>query len=178
MSAVLRQMWAAFRRRHRAGRAPDAALAAGLAARMEEAGDPALGPGLGVLHVDCGSCTGCEIELRLALSGLHDAGRHGIALTDGPRQADALLVTGPVTRNTQDALGRAWDGAPDPKYVIAMGDCAVDGGVFRGSYAVAGGAGSTLPVDLAIRGCPPSPGQILEGLRTLEAATARRGNRT
>lgn len=178
MSGVWRQVWAALRRRHRAGRAPDAALAAGLAARMDEAGDPALGHGLGVLALDCGSCGGCEIELRLALSGLHDAGRHGIGLVDGPRQADVLLVTGPVTRNMQDALGRAWDGAADPKYVIAVGDCAVDGGVFKGSYAVAGGAGSTLPVDLAIRGCPPSPGQMLEGLRTLAAATGRRGKQT
>ena len=168
MSAVLRRLAAALRRRPVAGRGPDAALAAGLAARMAEAGDPALGPGLAVLHVDCGSCNGCELELRLAFA------EAAFALADGPRQADVLLVSGPVTRNMQPALGRAWDAAAEPRYVVALGDCAVDGGVFKGSYAVAGGAGSTLPVDLAIRGCPPAPGQILEGLRTLAAATGRR----
>ena len=78
--------------------------------------------------------------------------------------ASVLLVTGPVTHNSQAALGAAWDAMADPRLVVAVGDCAVDGGVFRGSYAVAGGAGSTLPVDFAIRGCPPTAGQILDAL--------------
>jgi len=117
-----------------------------------------------LLHQDCGSCNGCEIELRLALSSAHDSARRGLSLASSPQQADTMLVTGPVTHNTQARLGAIWDAMPDPKFVVALGDCAIDGGVFRGSYAVAGGAGSTVPVDLAIRGCPPTARQILDAL--------------
>jgi Ni,Fe-hydrogenase III small subunit len=130
---------------------------------------PAARRELAVLHRDCGSCNGCEIELRLALSAAHDAARRGVVLVPSPRHADLLLVTGPVTHNSQAGLGAAWDTMPDPKLVVALGDCAVDGGVFRGSYAVAGGAGSTLPVDFAIRGCPPSARQILDALGEITA---------
>jgi Ni,Fe-hydrogenase III small subunit len=119
---------------------------------------------MAVVHRECGSCNGCEIELRLALSPAHDSARRGLSLTPSPQQADILLVTGPVTHNTQARLGATWDAMPDPKFVVALGDCAIDGGVFRGSYAVAGGAGSTLPVDFAIRGCPPTARQILDAL--------------
>ena len=119
---------------------------------------------LALLHQDCGSCNGCEIELRL-LATAHDAAAHGLVFVDSPQHADALLVTGPVSRNTDAALGVAWDGMPDPRRVVALGDCAVDGGVFKGSYAVSGGAGAVVPVDLAIRGCPPTPAQMLEALR-------------
>ncbi|MCX7384970.1 MAG: hydrogenase [Alphaproteobacteria bacterium] len=118
---------------------------------------------LALLHRDCGSCNGCEIELRL-LAAAYDAAAHGLVFVASPQHADALLVTGPVSRNTEAALGAAWDAMPDPRRVVALGDCAVDGGVFKGSYAVSGGAGSVVPVDLAIRGCPPTPAQMLEAL--------------
>ena len=88
------------------------------------------------------------------------------------RQADVLLVSGPVTRTLQAALQQAWDATPDPRFVIAIGDCAIDGGVFKGSYAIAGGVDTTLPVDLVIRGCPPSPTELLEGLLMLLEAAA------
>ena len=91
-----------------------------------------------------------------------------------PRHADVLLVTGPVTRNLVEALEQAHAAMPEPKFVVAVGDCAVDGGVFKGSYAVTGGAGTTLPVDLLISGCPPTPERILAGLRALLEANARR----
>ena len=90
-----------------------------------------------------------------------------------PRHADVLLVTGPVTRNLVEALEQAYAAMPDPKFVVAVGDCAVDGGVFKGSYAVTGGVGTTLPVDLLISGCPPTPERILAGLRALLEANAR-----
>jgi Ni,Fe-hydrogenase III small subunit len=121
-----------------------------------------------LLHLDCGSCNGCEVELRLLASAAHDPAGHGLVFVTAPQHADALLVTGPVSRNAQPALGAAWDAMADPKRVVAVGDCAVDGGVFKGSYAVAGGAGSTLPVDLAIRGCPPTPQHMADALRGLE----------
>ena len=117
-----------------------------------------------VLHRDCGSCNGCEIELRLAASIAHDASRRGVGFVVAPAQAELLLVTGPVTFHSQAGLGATWDAMADPKQVVAVGDCAVDGGVFRGSYAVAGGVGSTLPVERMIRGCPPTARQILDGL--------------
>ena len=126
---------------------------------------------IALLHQECGNCNGCEIELRLLASAAHDAAAHGLVFVDTPQHADALLVTGPVSRNTETALCAAWDSMPDPRRVVALGDCAVDGGVFKGSYAVAGGAGSVVPVDLAIRGCPPSPAQMLEAL----AAFAKSG---
>ena len=127
-------------------------------------------PGMALFHVDCGSCNGCELELRLLADLPHAPVANYVA---SPRAADVLLVTGPVTRNMQEPLGYAWDAAADPKLVVAIGDCAVDGGVFKGSYATTGGAGSTLPVDLVIRGCPPTPAQILAGLKTLAAASRR-----
>jgi Ni,Fe-hydrogenase III small subunit len=132
---------------------------------------PAAGPAaprtVALLHANCGSCNGCEIELALLLSAAHQGARHGLALAAEPQHAEALLVTGPVTRATQASLGAAWDRLGDPRAVVAVGDCAVDGGVFKGSYAVAGGAGSTVPVNIAIRGCPPTPKQLLEGLKPL-----------
>ena len=169
IAALLRALLAALRRPPLVTPTADPALAAALAERLRAAGERPPGPGLALFHADCGSCNGCELELRLLAALPHTP---PIALAASPHGADALLVTGPVTRNMQAPLGHAWDAAADPKYVVAIGDCAVDGGVFKGSYAVAGGAGSTLPVDLVIRGCPPTPAQILAGLRTL-AATAK-----
>jgi Ni,Fe-hydrogenase III small subunit len=151
----------------------DADTAASLASRMAARGQPALGRSLAVLHVDAGSCGGCEIELRGARRAVYDLERFGIDFASTPRHADVLLVTGPVTRNLVEAMEQAYAAMPEPKFVVAVGDCAVDGGVFKGSYAVTGGVGATLPVDLLISGCPPTPERILTGLRALLKANAR-----
>ncbi|HQT76742.1 MAG: hydrogenase [Rhodospirillales bacterium 20-64-7] len=146
-----------------------------MAARMEAAAQARLGRSLALLHVNTGSCNGCELELRALSNVFYDLERFGLRFVDNPRQADVLLVTGPLTRNLTVALEQAWDATPDPKWVVAVGDCAVDGGVFKGSYAVVGGTGLCVPVDLTISGCPPSPGRILTGLRTLLEAHAGQG---
>ena len=144
-----------------------------LAARLEAASINRLGRSLALHTLDPGSCGGCELELRALRGVVYDLTRFGLRFVDSTRQADVLLVTGPVTRSLQAALQQAWDAAPDPRFVIAIGDCAIDGGVFKGSYAIAGGVDSTLPVDLVIRGCPPSPTELLEGLLMLLEAGAR-----
>jgi Ni,Fe-hydrogenase III small subunit len=150
----------------------DAETAASLAGRLEAAAKARLGRSLAIRHVDAGSCGGCEIELRALTNVVHDLERLGLSFVVSPRHADVLLVTGPLTRNLVEALEQTWAAMPDPKFVVAVGDCAVDGGVFKGSYAVAGGIGNTLPVDLLISGCPPAPERILAGLRALLEANA------
>ena len=122
---------------------------------------------LGIRHLVCGSCNGCEIELRALSNVLYDLERFGLRFVDTPRHADILLVTGPLTRNLRVALEQAWDATPDPKWVVAVGDCAFDGGIFSGSYAVEGGVERVVPVDLHIRGCPPRPVELLKGLIAL-----------
>jgi Ni,Fe-hydrogenase III small subunit len=153
--------------------APDAETAATLAARVEAAAQRRLGRSLAIQHVNTGSCNGCELELRALNNVFYDLERFGLRFVDNPRHADVLLVTGPLTRSLAGALERAWDATPDPKWVVAVGDCAVDGGVFKGSYAVIGGTGLCVPVDLTIGGCPPSPARILAGLRALLEANAK-----
>jgi Ni,Fe-hydrogenase III small subunit len=152
--------------------APDPATIASLSARLEAAAQVRLGRSLAIRHVNTGSCNGCELELRALSNVFYDLERFGLRFVDSPRQADVLLVTGPLTRNLKTALEQAWDATPDPKWVVAVGDCALDGGVFKGSYAVLGGTGLSVPVDLAISGCPPSPSRILSGLRALLEANA------
>ncbi len=144
-----------------------------LVSRLDAAAHARLGRSLAIRHVDAGSCGGCEIELRALRRAVYDLERFGIRFVHSPRHADVLLVTGPVTRNLVDALEQAHAAMPEPKFVVAVGDCAVDGGVFKGSYAVTGGVGTTLPVDLLISGCPPTPERILAGLRALLEANAR-----
>jgi Ni,Fe-hydrogenase III small subunit len=151
----------------------DAETIASLAGRLEAAAKTRLGRSLAIRHVDAGSCGGCELELRALTNVFHDLERFGLSFVTSPRHADVLLVTGPLTRNLVEALEQAWTATPDPKFVVAVGDCAVDGGVFKGSYAVTGGVGTTLPVDLLISGCPPTPARILAGLRALLEANAR-----
>jgi Ni,Fe-hydrogenase III small subunit len=153
--------------------AVDAQTAASLAGRLEAAAQARLGRSLAILHVDSGSCGGCEIELRGVTGVVHELARFGLQFVSSPRHADVLLVTGPLTRNLVSALEQAWTATPEPKFVVAVGDCAVDGGVFKGSYAVTGGVGTTLPVDLLISGCPPTAERILAGLRALLEANAR-----
>ncbi|WP_158921880.1 NADH-quinone oxidoreductase subunit B family protein [Acidisphaera sp. S103] len=151
----------------------DPETTASLAARLEAAAQARLGRGLAIRHVNTGSCNGCELELRALNNVLYDLERFGLRFVESPRHADVLLVTGPLTRNLRTALEQAWDATPDPKWVVAVGDCAVDGGVFKGSYAVLGGTGLAVPVDLTIGGCPPPPARILAGLRALLEANAK-----
>jgi Ni,Fe-hydrogenase III small subunit len=143
-----------------------------LAERLEAAAQQRLGRSLSIRQVNAGSCNGCELEIRALTDPIHDLERFGLRFVASPRHADVLLVTGPLSRNMREALERAWACTPDPKWIVAAGDCAVDGGVFRGSYAVEGGITQALPVDLVIPGCPPTPMQLLEGLLALlEAQT-------
>jgi Ni,Fe-hydrogenase III small subunit len=151
----------------------DADTVASLAARLDAAAQARLGRSLTLMHVDTGSCGGCEIEIRALANVVYDLERFGLRFVATPRHADVLLVTGPLTRNLADALEQAWTATPDPKFVVALGDCAVDGGVFKGSYAVLGGTGTTIPVDLLISGCPPTPARILAGLRALLEANVQ-----
>ncbi len=153
--------------------AVDRETVASLAERLDAAAQRRLGRSLTLRHVDTGSCNGCELELRALTGALYDLERFGLRFVESPRHADVLVVTGPLTRNLRQALEQAWDATPDPKWVVAVGDCAVDGGVFKGSYAVLGGAGNGVPVDLTISGCPPSPARLLAGLRALLEANAR-----
>jgi Ni,Fe-hydrogenase III small subunit len=157
--------------------APDDKALAELAAALDRAARRHLGRSLSIREVDAGSCNGCELEIHALNNAFYDLERFGLRFVASPRHADVLLVTGPVTKNMREALERTWRATPDPKWVVAVGDCAVDGGLFAGSYAVAGGVSQVVPVDLHIRGCPPSPRQLLEGLLALleprAAATAR-----
>jgi len=150
----------------------DQATTESLMVRLEAAAQIRLGRSLGIRHINTGSCNGCELELRALNNVLYDLERFGLRFVESPRHADVLLVTGPLTRNLRTALEQAWDATPEPKWVVAVGDCAVDGGVFKGSYAVLGGTGLSVPVDLTIGGCPPPPARILAGLRTLLEANA------
>jgi Ni,Fe-hydrogenase III small subunit len=118
-------------------------------------------------HVDAGSCNGCEIEIAAAFGPVYDAERYGARLVASPRHADAVLVTGPVTRNMATALRRTREAVPEPRMVIAFGDCACDGGVFTDSYAVVGPVSSVVPVDLQVPGCPPGPQDLVAAVRTL-----------
>lgn len=147
--------------------APDEAALAELAQSAERAARARLGRSLSIRHIDAGSCNGCELEIHALGNAFYDLERLGLRFVASPRHADVLMVTGPVTRNMREALLRTYDATPDPKWVIALGACAVDGGVFAGSYAVSGGVKDVVPVDLHIRGCPPSPTQILKGLIAL-----------
>jgi Ni,Fe-hydrogenase III small subunit len=154
--------------------APDHDATRMLAERLAAAAQTRLGRSLAIRPVAAGGCNGCEVELRLLASAVYDLQRFGLNIVASPRHADVLLVTGPVTRTMHEAVLRAWQATPDPKWVVAVGDCAIDGGVFKGGYAISGGANAALPVDMAIRGCPPTPAQLLDGLRCLVEANAGR----
>ena len=138
-----------------------------LALRVNEIARDRLGRGLTIRAVDAGSCNGCELEIHALNNVYHDLERFGLRFTASPRHADLLLVSGPVTVNMRVALERTWAATPDPKWVIAVGACAADGGIFAGSYAVEGGVKDVVPVDLTIAGCPPNPRQLLAGLLAL-----------
>jgi len=150
---------------------PDEAALAELAQRVDRAARARLGRSLSIREVDAGSCNGCELEIHALNNAFYDLERFGLRFVASPRHADVLMVTGPVTKNMREALERTFNATPDPKWVVAVGRCAADGGVFAGSYAVAGGVKDVIPVDLHIAGCPPSPTALLKGLLALlEAA--------
>src|SRR5215472_11024900 len=125
------------------------------------------GRSLSIREVDAGSCNGCELEIHALNNAVYDVERFGIRFVASPRHADVLLVTGPVTHNMKVALERTYAATPDPKWVVAVGDCAAGCGVFAGSYAVVGAVEQVVPVDLHIRGCPPRPIELPRGLIAL-----------
>src|ERR1700751_2036754 len=138
-----------------------------LAAAVDRSARRRLGRSLAIRQVDADSCNGCELEVHALNNAFYALARFGLRFVASPRHADVLLVTGPVTKNMREALERTYRATPDPKWVVALGDCAADGGIFAGSYAVVGGVSNVVPVDLHIHGCPPAPDTILKGLISL-----------
>lgn len=122
---------------------------------------------LQVRHVDAGSCNGCELEVASMFGPVYDAERFGVRLVASPRHADALVVTGPVTRNMAVPLAKTYEATPGPKLVVALGDCALNCGAFRGGYGIEGAVSDVVPVDVEVPGCPPEPTVILQALRGL-----------
>lgn len=123
-----------------------------------------LGRALAIRHVDAGSCNGCELEIHACNNPYYNLEGLGIRFVASPRHADLLLVTGPVSRHMADALKGTYEATPDPKLVVALGDCGKDGGIFGQSYATLGGVQSVIPVDAVVPGCPPSPVAIMKGI--------------
>ena len=144
----------------------DAAVAE-LATALGQAARRRLGRSLSIREVDAGSCNGCELEIHALNNAYYDVERFGLRFVASPRHADVLMVTGPVTKNMREALERTYHATPNPKWVVAVGDCARDGGCIAGSYAVVGGVSEVIPVDLHISGCPPTPTAMLQGLLAL-----------
>jgi Ni,Fe-hydrogenase III small subunit len=153
--------------------AKDEAMLAELAGKVDRTARRRLGRSLSIREVDAGSCNGCELEIHALNNAFYDLERFGLRFVASPRHADVLMVTGPVSRNMREALERTYNATPDPKWVVAIGDCAVDGGIFAGSYGVVGGVSGVVQVDLHIRGCPPSPVKLLQGLLALLEAADR-----
>jgi Ni,Fe-hydrogenase III small subunit len=135
-----------------------------LADAIEAQARKLLGRSLSIREVDAGSCNGCELEITALGNPYYDCERFGVRFVASPRHADMLLVTGPVTRNMAVPLRKTWEATPEPKLVVAVGDCAETCGVFRGSYAVVGSVDKIIPVNVFVHGCPPEPLQILHGI--------------
>jgi Ni,Fe-hydrogenase III small subunit len=145
----------------------DEAALAELARNVDKTAQARLGRSLSIRVVDAGSCNACELEIHALANAFYDLERFGLRFVASPRHADVLMVTGPVTTNMREALLRTYHAMPDPKWVVAVGGCAADGGIFRDSYACVGGVSDVVPVDLHISGCPPSPTALLKGLLAL-----------
>jgi len=150
-------------------------MLAELATKLASSARRKLGRSLSIREVDAGSCNGCELEIHALSNVYYDLERFGLRFVASPRHADVLLVTGPVTHNMREALERTYRATPDPKWVVAVGDCGCNGGVFAGSYACVGGVSEVIPVDLHIPGCPPSPTALLQGLIALVEGPATKG---
>ncbi len=145
--------------------------------RLEEAVRRRFKRSITIRQVDAGSCNGCELEIHAINNPIYNCEKYGIHFTASPRFADMLLVTGPVTHNMEIALRRTYASTPDPKLVVAVGDCACNGGVFGESYASLGGIDKVIPVDAVIPGCPPTPLQLMLGLTRLLEAPAGKESR-
>ena len=145
--------------------AADPALRA-QAGRLSEEILQLLGRALAIRHVDAGSCNGCELEIHAANNPYYNLEALGIKFVASPRHADLLLVTGPVSRNMEEALRRTYEATPEPKLVVAIGDCGCTGGIFGESYASRGRVANVIPVDVAVPGCPPDPAAIMQGILT------------
>jgi Ni,Fe-hydrogenase III small subunit len=143
-----------------------------LAQQLDEVVLKHFGRALAIRHVDAGSCNGCELEIHAANNAYYNLERLGIKFVASPRHADLLLVTGPVSRNMAEALRRTYEATPEPKLVVAIGDCGCNGGIFGEGYASCGRVANVIPVDVAVPGCPPSPVRILQGIVT--AVTTRK----
>ena len=131
------------------------------------------GRSLAIRHVDAGSCNGCELEIHAANGPHYNLERLGIKFVASPRHADMLLVTGPVSRNMETALKRTYAATPEPKLVVAIGDCGCTGGIFGENYASCGRVANVIPVDVAVPGCPPAPTAIIQGILTAVSAAKR-----
>jgi Ni,Fe-hydrogenase III small subunit len=134
--------------------------------RLQDAALKHFGRSLAIRHVDAGSCNGCELEIHACNSPHYNLERLGIRFVASPRHADLLLVTGPVSRHMETALRRTYDATPEPKLVVAIGDCGCTGGIFGESYASRGRVSNVIPVDVAVPGCPPEPVAIIQGILT------------
>lgn len=156
----------------------NAELASTLKARFKTTGIRRLGRDLSIRHIAAGSCNGCELELRATQNLVYDLTQYGFHFTQSPHHADILLITGVANLNMREAVLQTRAAMPDPVLTIAVGDCAIDGGVFKGSSVVGGGASSFLPVDLVISGCAPTPQQIIRGLLALLKAQDKAGTIT
>ena len=132
-----------------------------------------LGRALAIRHVDAGSCNGCELEIHAVNNPYYNLEGMGIKFVASPRHADLLLVTGPVSRNMEEALRRTYAATPEPKLVVAVGDCGCDGGIFGESYASCGRVANVIPVDVAVPGCPPTPTAIMQAILTAVSAARR-----
>lgn len=144
------------------------------AARLSDEVLALFGRALAIRHVDAGSCNGCELEIHAMNNPYYNLEGLGIKFVASPRHADMLLVTGPVSRHMEEALRRTFDAMPDPKIVVAIGDCGCDGGIFGENYASRGRVASVIPVDVAVPGCPPDPAAIVRGILTAVTGAAKK----
>jgi Ni,Fe-hydrogenase III small subunit len=149
---------------------PAADEALRIASRLQGAILDQLGRALTIRHVDAGSCNGCELEIHAVNNAYYNLEGLGIKFVASPRHADMLLVTGPVSKHMEEALRRTWDATPEPKLVVALGDCGCTGGLFGENYACAGRVANVIPVDVAVPGCPPTPLAIMQGILTAVSA--------
>ncbi len=131
------------------------------------------GQAIAIRHVDAGSCNGCELEIHALNGPYYNIEGMGVKFVASPRHADLLLVTGPVTRNLETALKRTYEATPEPKWVVAVGDCGCSGGIFGESYASCGRVSNVIPVDVQVPGCPPTPVALLQGILATVSASGR-----